>query len=572
MAELASADVLIGHNILDYDIPVLQRIYGLETKAKLFDTLVAARLLWPDAKNNPHGGNGVDDFAKLFGMKKVGKDIEDWSEWTPLMEKRCINDTDVQHRIFDYIKGRAKKFPGALRIEHAVASLISWQTDNGVRIDVAGAEKMAEYMEVEMASALDSLHEAFPPLIETMKTHWWVDPSTGKQYGTKKGAPKEIQRWLEKGPAKTKEHPFNPGSSQQIADRFLAKYGWKAPTTEAGNPSVTEDILTGIDFEEAGLLLKYQMADKRLQHLTDWITRARECRTPGVIHPRINTNGAATGRATHQQPNQTACPKVVVGPDGPIMGYPGRYGYEMRSLWIPTQRGWVMVGGDASGLELRMLGAALARWDGGEYARVVVSGDIHTFNMEAGGLDTRDQSKTTIYAFLYGAGDEKIGTTIADHPSLSPDQREKYKGKSRKKIGRQFRDRFGENLSAMRYLVDWCQQGAAGLGYVVLLDGRRAPVRSAHSALNTKLQGDGAVLMKLSMICFHAQLQDLREKRLYAPMLWPHDEFQCESHPEHAERVGQAIPTAIKEAGKRLSVQCELDGEYKIGANWAETH
>ena len=74
--------------------------------------------------------------------------------------------------------------------------------------------------------------------------------------------------------------------------------------------------------------------------------------------------------------------------------------------------GYKLVGCDASGLELRMLAHYLAFYDGGEYAKTVIEGDIHSLNQEAAGLETRDQAKTFIYAFLYGAGDAKIGEIV----------------------------------------------------------------------------------------------------------------------------------------------------------------
>jgi DNA polymerase-1 len=573
--ELKAADLVIGHNIFQYDLPVLGRFYGGRVQGKVFDTLVAARLRWPDSKHHPFGGNSVESFAKILGEKKVGKEIQDWSQWTQEMEDRCINDTLVQKKIFDYLKPRLKGWEIPLRLEMRLAEIVMQDMqEHGVGINIEGCEELIEQMELLKAQCSDELQEVFPPRIETMKTPaYYSDPDTGTQYLTKSKAPGRIRKHLLPGPLKTKEHPFNPGSSSQMAERLKERYDWDAPLTEAGNPTVTEDTLMALEYPEARLLVKYNMADTRLQHLTDWVQRARNSRTPGVIHPQINSCGAATSRATHQQPNQTACPKVVVDKEGNIKtGFEGRFGWECRSLWRPATEGYLMVGGDASGLELRCLGNRVARYDGGDYADIVVNGDVHTANMEAGGLDTRDQAKTTIYAFLYGAGDEKIGTTIADHPSLSDEQRVKHRGKSRKKIGRDLRARFEKNIKGLGVLANWCKQSTAEKGYLPLIDGRRAPIRSAHSALNTLLQGDGAIITKLAIIITHHKLNNLIREGLCHMMLWPHDEMQWEAHPDHAETVGTAIVEGIREAGERLKMACPLDGEYKIGSSWAETH
>lgn len=586
--ELMSADVIIGHNIIDYDLPILRRLaagpdHEQDKEPKAFDTLVAARLLWPDAQNHPFGGNSLKSFGQKLGCAK-GDFQGPWDEWSQEMEDYCIQDTAVSDKIRQYLVPLLGRIKLPFRIETRVAEIISLQQENGVRIDLEAADRLICSLEIEQALNLDHLRELFPARIETLKTpaFYFATYDQGIYKAETKGALKallkgkpDIQKRITAGPMRTKEHPFNPGSSLQIAERLKEKRGWKAPTTEAGNPSITEETLTGLDFPEAESLLRYMMAEKRLQHLTDWVTRARLCRTPGVIHPSINSLGASTGRMTHSQPNQTACPKIQLDPatKKPALGYAGRYGWEMRSLWKPTREGWAQIGADASGLELRMLGNRMAPYDDGAYAKEVVEGDIHTLNMKAGGLQTRDQAKTTIYAFLYGAGDTKIGTTIADHPSLTPEQRELYSGKARSKVGSTFRQRFQKALPALGTLVSVVKSAAQSEGSIPLLDGRRAPIRSSHSALNTLLQGDGAMVMKLALILADKKL---REKWRYgidwAFMLNAHDECQAESRPDIADEVGRILVESIREAGTRLKVRCPLDGEYKVGNSWAETH
>lgn len=599
---LRSADGIIGHNVIGYDLPVLRRLYNNTVKGRVFDTLVGSKVLYPDAKHHPFGGNSVESWGNFLGIPKVGTEITDWTKWTPLMEERCIRDCEVQAQIFKYIKPKLMRFKTPLKLEHLVAQICADMQANGVRIDVAGAEKMIQWMELEKAKAMDQLSVVFPPIIQKMKTpQYYYDPADTLpvQYPRKKDAPAKLRARLEAGPLKTKEHPFNPGSALQVAARLKEKYDWDAPRTDPtpsapdGNPSITEEVLKPLPFPEAGLLLRAQMAETRLKHLTDWTRRAHASRTPGIIHPQINHLGTNTGRASHQQPNQTACPKVL-NPE--LRGYEGRYGWEMRELWGPTQEGWVQIGGDASGLELRQLGHSLALYDGGAYAKEVVTGDIHTLNMEAGGLWTRDQSKTVTYAYLYGAGDLHIGEVICTHPSLSVAQlahfAEKkqrwfaakqpgYRKTARRRrmtkdqqwfdhVGSKYRAKFEKKLPALAQLATWCKQCASERGFIPLLDGRHAPVRSEHAALNVKLQGDGAILMKVAMVLVHQRLR--REKIECAQMLWPHDEFQFEAPLENANTVGELIVWAIREAGVRLKMKCPMDAEYKIGPNWAFCH
>lgn len=549
-AILREAETVIGHNIIGYDLPMLRRLYGGDVTGRVFDTLVAARVLWPDAKNHPFGGNSLKAFGEHLKCWK-GEYDGGWEAWSQAMEDYCVQDTLVSAAIYGYVLPKVSKFAAACRLEHRVATVVAQMQDNGVSINIAGAEQLVERLEVEQATCLTQLQEAFPPRIETMKSQWWMDPQTGHLHETKKAAPHWCRKYLVKGPHRTKEHPFNPGSTAQIADRLRQKYGWKAPLTEAGNASVTEEVLRTLDFPEAELLLRVQMADKRLQHLTDWITRARNSRTPGRIHPQINSCGTNTSRATHQQPNQTACPKVL---DPTLRGYEGRYGWEMRSLWGPRE-GWWQVGADASGLELRCLGAALARYDLGRYAHDVIHGDVHTRTMEAGGLSDRNLTKTVTYATLYGAGDAHLDDLIGA-----------------KGAGKRFREGFEASIDGYAKLKNWCMQCASERGFIPLPDGRHAPVRSEHSALNVYLQGMGAIIMKTAMVLTANTISEKGWDDV-GWMLWPHDEFQLEaSTVRRAHDVGRTIVASIQRAGEILKIQCPLDGEYKVGRNWAETH
>ncbi len=596
--ELCSADVVVGHNFIQYDMQVLRRLYGRQPKEpKVFDTLVAARLLWPDAKHHPYGGNGLENLSLQVGVPKT--DYEgDWEAWTQLMEDYCIQDVHADEAIFDWLKPKLKRFKLAFRIETRVAEIIADQIENGVTIDIDRGEDMIDFMNIEKAEAYDILNAIFPPVIETMKTPQYYEVD-GMKAETKKdlrvlvkeaGVPigKTMDRCTP-GPLRTQEHPFNPGSAMQIASRLKELHDWDAPMTEPtahypeGQASVTEEILLTLEYPEVKHLLHYQMAEKRLQHLADWITRARESRTPGRIHPNINTNGCNTSRMSHSQPNQTACPKVINDDEtgDPIMGFPGRYGFEMRSLWGPRE-GWLQVGGDASGLEIRMLGASLDRWDGGAYAKEAVEGDIHTLNMIAGKLLTRSQSKTVFYAYLYGSGDKNLGLTIALHPSLNDEQRQSYSIPSNAKqkearfvaIGKLFRRNFESKLPALGNLIRYVKQAASEKGYLILLDGRHAPSRSEHSALNTLMQGNGSIVCKLALMIAIAEM--IKAGYVwgidYALMLNAHDEMQGEARPEVAEPFGKIIAAAYAEAGRRLKVRCPLAGEYKVGKNWAMTH
>ena len=177
--------------------------------------------------------------------------------------------------------------------------------------------------------------------------------------------------------------------------------GYELPTENDGKTyKVDEAVLKGIDHPIAADLLSFLLVQKRLGQLAEGQQAWLKLQKNGVIHGRVNTNGAVTGRCTHSTPNVAQVPSVRAD-----------YGKECRELFT-VRKGYKLVGCDASGLELRMLAHYMAFYDRGEYAKIVTEGDVHTVNQKAAGLETRDQAKTMIYALLYGAGDHKMGEII----------------------------------------------------------------------------------------------------------------------------------------------------------------
>jgi DNA polymerase-1 len=304
--------------------------------------------------------------------------------------------------------------------------------------------------------------------------------------------------------------------------------------TEKGSIIVNEKVLEGIDIPEAKMIHEYLLLQKRTAQIDSWLGFVKD----GRVHGRVITNGAVTGRMTHHSPNMAQCPAVTVP-----------YGREMRSFWCVPE-GHKLVGIDASGLELRMLAHYMRDEN---YTNEILSGDIHTANMKAAGLTDRNQAKTFIYAFLYGAGAAKIGQIVGGG----------YKE------GQQLIDSFLRNTPALARLRERVAKFSAG-GTLPSLDGRRLRVRSEHAALNTLLQGAGAVVMKQALVLLASRLAayDIPHK-LVANV---HDEFQIEVPENFANVVGKAAVRAIRDAGTELNLRCPLDGEYKIGNNWAETH
>ena len=199
-----------------------------------------------------------------------------------------------------------------------------------------------------------------------------------------------------------------------------------------------------------------------------------------------------------------------------------------------------------------MLAHHMSEFDGGAYAKEILEGDIHTTNMEAAGLTNRDQAKTFIYGFLYGAGSEKIGQIVGGNA----------------RDGQQLKAKFLRRLPALRKVMQNVQFQSARYNSVILLDGRRVPVRSDHAALNTLLQGNGAILSKLWLVLAHKYLSPKGVKF----MGWIHDEIQVSCSPDIAEETGKELVWAAQTAGEKLNVRMPIDAEYVIGESWADTH
>jgi DNA polymerase I-like protein with 3'-5' exonuclease and polymerase domains len=267
--------------------------------------------------------------------------------------------------------------------------------------------------------------------------------------------------------------------------------------------------------------------------VTSWL---EEVEDDDRIHGYVNHNGAVTGRMTHRSPNTAQ-----------IVSSNSEYGKECRTCWTVPE-GKKLVGIDASGLELRMLAHYL---DDEEYTNEIINGDIHTHNQRIAGLESRSQGKTFIYALLYGAGDPKLGTVVGGG----------------RDVGARLRKLFFDNLPAFKTLKDRVGR-ASKKGYIKGLDGRKLIVRSQHAALNTLLQGAGAIVMKRALILFTEYTKHL-DANVVANV---HDEWQVESATDVAEEVGKMGVKAIKDAGLSFNLACPLDGEYKVGDNWYETH
>lgn len=553
IAKLKTFDRLIGHNERMYDRMVLRKLYPKESQGlpPSVDTLLISRVWFPDMYTNPIGGHGLQSWGVFLGHPK-GKHTE-WDVFSEEMLEYCVNDCMLTLEVFEYLYPKAKKIPRCIRLEHAVADIIADQVYRGVEPDPEAIRSLLAATSVATRDLVEKLQEAFPPTFQEMKTprYWYCDikgvncthqePTKGALVKWMKANPFHEPKNTHKGPMKVKKFPFNPGSGDQIAARFQEKYGWKPKQmTDGGKPATDDAVLSKLKYPEAQMLRDYRVVKDREEKALDWESRIRI--DTGRIHGGVTTNGTITGRMSHSQPNLAQVPKC---------GKP--WGEECRSCFRAAP-GKVLVGADASGLELRMFAHYVARWDKGEYSRLLLESDIHTHNQELAGLSTRDQAKTFIYGLFYGAGDAKLGSIV---------------GGSRQQ-GMRLRARFMDGLPAYNSLTKWIEFQRKKYGCLVGLDGRRLPIRSPHMALNTLLQSAGAVVMKQALVFMDQTMKDEEWDAHF--VLNVHDEWQIECDPTIAQEVGRAACYAIQKAGEAFDLACPLAGDYSFGATWKDTH
>ena len=529
---IAQAQEVIGHNIIGYDIPACERLLGTDFSAcKITDTLVMSRLANPQRE-----AHSLGHWGEKLGYPKG--DYSDWSQYTHDMLLYCEQDVNVNHEVYKALLKELDGFSAdSLDLEHDVQNIIQQQIRNGWLLDQPKARDLVAELKEKAYDLEEEVQQVFIPLPTFIKE---VSPKIKKDGSISVVGLKFLgDQWEQvSGPFSRIDWPvFNLGSRQQIG-RYLKHFGWKPKTfTETGHPIVSEDVLKNVKgIPEAELIASYLLVGKRIAQVSSWLEAVNE--DTQRVHGYVNTNGAVTGRMTHSKPN------LAQGPSSSSL-----YGPECRACWI-VDSGYKLVGIDASGLELRMLAHYM---NDADYTNTILTGDIHTANQLAAGLDTRNQAKTFIYAYLYGAGDEKIGSIAGGG----------------RNVGRKLKAKFLEGTPALAVLKDNVATSASK-GYLTGLDGRKVFIRSEHAALNSLLQSAGALIMKQALIILdkYATIWGINYKIVGNI----HDEFQVEVREDQAGKFGSLAASCIEAAGIHFKLRCPLAGDYKIGNSWAETH
>jgi DNA polymerase-1 len=624
---LDKADVVIGHNIQRHDIPLMTKLLKWKPRSGVLvrDTMICARLIYPDVKAEdderirrgtmPAGrdyrgkhtiaawgyrlGRHKGDYAAVKMAEALAKGIDEpeaitrytWHTWSPEMHEYMIQDVATNRALWDYL-AVDRYSQEAVELEHRIARVCDEMEKAGVPFDVKAAGNLH-------AELIQKKHEIEQALIAQFGS-WYqpISPNPSKAEFTPKRNDAKLGYVAGQTCTKIKHVTFNPGSREHIA-RVLLKQGWKPEKfTDGGKPQINEEVVDSLvsRFPEMEGLSQYLMLDKRLSQLADgeqaWLKVVKD---DGRIHGVTNPMGTATSRAAHYQPNLGQVPNMA-----------SPYGKECRSLFYAPP-GWSVVGCDASGLELRGLAHYLHLLDGGEYAKVVLDGDVHWMHANVMGLVEgerdkhnklhtivrEDGSKRFIYAYIYGCGDAKAGEIIfnclakakRDGGEEGAKLYDKFCGSrpvgesTLKRIGKAVRNDFVTRIKGFDKLKQKLVMQVEKFGWLPGLDGRKVPARSEHSALNFLIQSAGSIICKRWIADSFEELCSTLKYDAEDPWkgdfvfcLWVHDEVQVWVRNGHEETVREVLLRNAKKAGDPYGFRVALEGGAKIGKTWADTH
>ena len=542
---LKKATLIIGHSVMGFDLPAIEKVTGYKYEGAILDTLLCSRLIWSNMVE-------VDYIKKDLPPKLIGKhSIESWGYrlglrkgdfaqtatfdvWTQDMQDYCERDVEVTYLLYKQIekKNYSKK---AIKLEHDFAHWIIKQEQGGVDFDETTAQSLFLSLTKQRLEIEQKLSAVFGSWNKSIgfKTY----KRDNKKRGIVAGVPVEQFR----------TEIFNPNSRDHIADR-LKTLGWKPKSfTATGKPEVNEKVLKSLHYDEAKLISEHLLIQKRLGQLSEGeqaylklITKEKK------IHGKVITNGAVTGRCTHFNPNLAQ-----------VVAKGSKYGTEMRSLFVaPTNM--VMCGIDFSGLELRVLASYLCNYDNGDFAKTLLEADIHSKNQQILGLETRAKAKTFIYAYIYSAGNERISEIL--EVSLTEAKR--------------IRQTFEKALPALINLKNAVAVKYRNQKWIYGLDKRKLMCRAEYSSLNTLIQSAGALLVKAGTVIVNNDLQQAGFVwgKDYRMVLHVHDEMQFVVHKDKIEEFKNIASGLFNKTKDYFGFKCDLAGEIKVGSNWSETH
>ena len=413
--------------------------------------------------------------------------------------------------------------PDWVQLEHQVAQILQQQEEHGWYFDERAAYELESTLRGELEEATEVLRRKYGFVAGAVFT----PKRNNRTQGYVQGCPF------------TKLKQLNPTSRDHIAWILQTHENWKpVQRTATGKPVVDETVLKDIGSETALLFLKCLDITKKLGMISEGVNAWQKLSTTcNRIHHHCGV-ATSTFRCAHRKPNLAQVPSDE----------------RFRKLFRATPT-YQMVSADLSGIELRMLAHYLSRYDNGRYQRILTTGDIHQTNADRIGI-TRRQVKTVTYAFLYGAGNTKLGYS---YDKLLSEKAAAVKGA-------EIRKAYIAAIPGLADLLQACEK-ASKRGYANAIDGRRISVDKGHKFLNYLLQGSAATIAKRWMVIVNECLPPDGHQLSFV-----HDELNYECYPRFAEEFAKWLETAARLAGEHYNLRCPIAAEAKIGYTWADVH
>lgn len=558
---LQTYDILIGHNITGFDMHMLNKFcnfgYVLESKIELQDTLILSRML------NPHViGHSLLDWAKRLKLDKF-KQV-DFSKNSPELLQHGIQNTVAAEKLYDFLSQQQTPFEPkikeAIKLYTDYAYLMGKQQEAGILVDKEKLLLVAAEIEADQ-DALRPKLIALMPKIKCIPSCYTEARLTGRLLSETATEFTYIQAKSQKLVKKQFmfEEP-NPNSAKQVKS-LLLKLGWKPSkfSEKTGEPSLDKDIIDFINIPVARTLSEYRKGVKKLGFIKigekSWLNSIAK---DGNIHGSVNVHGAATGRCTANNPNTQQVPKDKVDS-------------RFREIWI-ARPGKVLVGADASQLELRIQSHYLFPYDNGKYASLIESGtDMHTFHKELLELNDRGSAKGIKYGFDYGAGAAKLGLLHCRDQNIEVLDEEELKH-----IGYKVKEHLETRITGLGQMLKALKDSYKQKKFVWSLAGRPLKLYSIdvlYAVYNYLIQGGAADLMAKTCVIFYHKMLDKTYKLgvHYNYVLNIHDEIVVECDSNIASDVKEILEQSWRGAGEHFKMKCSIEGEARVGSNWAET-
>ena len=544
----------VGHNILSYDGPALGKLCGRRVdSSNAADTLVLSYLYNPALP----GGHSLGAWGERLGDPKG--DFNDFSKYSPEMDRYCQQDVRLGKKVFRALTTRMLRMgysETSCELEHQIREVIDEQQTNGWYFDIAGAQALVGQLRAEQGDLEPGIRELFPKRLAEVGTYTRRRKQDGGEYASYTRHLGQFPELRDNGDGTYTVldwEEFNIGSPKQRVERLLS-VGWEpVDFTEKGFPKVDEESLLAFAESsgrpEAQAIAQWLVLQGRSSMVEGWLNNVNY--DDHCMHGRVMTCAATTRRMIHNSPNTANIPKAKKKV---------KYGIECRRLW-QARPGRREVGYDASGLEMRMFAEYLKN---DAATLLFTEGDPHIVNTR--NLELPDEMrditvKNGFYAYLYGAGDPKLGRTLK--PELQGSEAGAY--------GKWARGVLEKGTPGLARLVADIQDEYRQTGGVLkTIDGGYVRCGSTSAALNYKLQSAGAIVMKKAAIIARDEIRRAGLDSLLVGTI--HDEGQHDARTEDADEVGRVCVQAIRSAGEALGFRVPLDGNYKVGANWAECH